>query len=176
MKKKNLLLLSGVFLIITLFTVNAYSREVISINEEWNFSNSVETPRGLGWGASRAGSTVVNLPHTWNSVDFLSDGGYRRGYGSYRKEMEIPIEYKGKRLFLKFEGAGTVATVFVNSSFVGEHKGAYNAFTYEITDLVNYGARNTINVICDNSLKFDVAPRVEILTCMEAFIVTYGLL
>lgn len=158
-KNLNVITVSVILLFVALYSINAQSREVISINEEWNFSNSVETPRGLGWGASRAGSTVVNLPHTWNSVDFLSDGGYRRGYGSYRKEMEIPVEYKGKRLFLKFEGAGTVATVFVNSSFVGEHKGAYNAFTYEITDLVNYGARNTINVICDNSLKFDVAPQ-----------------
>ena len=42
---------------------------------------------------------------------------------------------------------------------MGEHKGAYNAFTYEITDFVKYGENNSINVICDNSMRFDVAPQ-----------------
>ena len=74
-KNLNVITVSVILLFVALYSINAQSREVISINEEWNFSNSVETPRGLGWGASRAGSTVVNLPHTWNSVDFLSDGG-----------------------------------------------------------------------------------------------------
>ena len=148
-----------ILMAIILSSIKAESREIISINSNWNFIDGVETPRGLGWGATQQGSVVVNLPHTWNSADFMAEGGYRRGYGSYRKEMVIPNEYKGKRLFLKFEGAGTVATVFVNSSFVGEHKGAYNAFTYEITDLVKFGTSNSINVICDNSHKFDIAPQ-----------------
>ena len=159
MKNKDLFSLSVVFLVVIFSTANAYSREVKSINANWNFSYGVEIPRGLGWGGSPESSSVVNLPHTWNSVDFMSDGGYRRGCGSYRKDLDIPNVYKGKRLFLKFDGAGTVATVFVNSNFIGEHKGAYNAFSYEITDFVNYGGSNSINVICDNSLKFDVAPQ-----------------
>lgn len=159
MKNKHLKLLCCAFLTVALSAGNAYSRENISINTNWNFSNTIELPRGLGWGGPQQGAIVVNLPHTWNSADFMAEDGYRRGYGSYSKEMEIPAEYKGKRLFLKFDGAGSVATVFVNSNFVGEHKGAYNAFTYEITDLVNYGKSNSINVICDNSLKFDVAPQ-----------------
>ena len=159
MKKLKVITLSGILLFLALNSINAQSREVISINENWNFSNSVETPRGLGWGASRAGLTSVNLPHTWNSTDYLSAGGYRRGVGSYRKNLFISDQYKGKRLFLKFEGVGTVSTVFVNSKFIGEHKGAYNAFTYEITNFVNFGDTNLVNVICDNSLKFDVAPQ-----------------
>jgi beta-galactosidase len=89
----------------------------------------------------------------------MSDGGYRRGYGSYSKDIEIPAEYKGKRIFLWFEGAGSVANVFINSSHLGEHKGGYTAFTYEITDRVNYGKNNIVSVICDNSQRFDLAPQ-----------------
>jgi beta-galactosidase len=159
MKKLKVITLSAILLFIAVYSINAQSREVISINEAWNFSNSMETPRGLGWGRSQAGSTVVNLPHTWNSTDYLSAGGYRRGYGSYRKNLLISDQYKGKRIFLKFEGVGTVSTVFVNSNYIGEHKGAYTAFTYEITNFVNFGDPNIINVICDNSQKFDVAPQ-----------------
>ncbi|MEI6142919.1 MAG: glycoside hydrolase family 2 TIM barrel-domain containing protein [Mariniphaga sp.] len=152
----NSLILIGFILF---FATGVYAREVISINKSWNFMPAIETPGGLGWGTAREAGKIVNLPHTWNSEDFMSDSGYRRGYGSYRKDLEIPVAYKGKRLFLKFEGAGSVANVFINSNHLGEHKGAYNAFTYEITDYAKYGERNIVNVICDNSLRFDVAPQ-----------------
>ena len=153
---KTILILCFVVLIVV---PNSNARDVISINKNWNFNVGVQLPRGLGWGSGRSSSDTVNLPHTWNSNDFMSEDGYYRGYGSYSKVLEIPKEYEGKRLFLKFEGAGTVANVFVNSNHIGEHLGAYNAFTYEITDVVNYGEKNNIGVICDNSQRFDIAPQ-----------------
>ena len=99
------------------------------------------------------------MPHTWNNTDFLSDGGYYRGYGTYSKDLDIPADYKGKRLFLNFEGAGSVAYVFFNSQYLGEHYGAYTAFTFEITDYVKYGEKNNLRVVCDNSARFDLAPQ-----------------
>jgi len=158
--KKNVILSFIVFsLFVFSVTTMTYAREVISINKKWSFASSIELPRGLGWGFGRASSDTVNLPHTWNRSDFMSAGGYRRGYGTYSKRLDIPKDYLGKRLFLKFEGAGTVANVFVNSNHMGEHKGAYNSFVYEITDVVKYGEKNSIAVICDNSQRFDVAPQ-----------------
>jgi len=159
MKRKNLLFLSCIILFVALVTAKVHAREVKSISANWTFKSGIESPVGFGWGRAPELGAPVNLPHTWNREDFMSDRGYRRGYGSYRKELEIPKEYVGKRLFLKFDGAGSVANVFINSNHLGEHKGAYNAFTYEITDYVKYGEKNIVNVICDNSLRFDVAPQ-----------------
>src|SRR5512136_1528488 len=123
----NCILLSGIFT-----TVIASSREVKSINSGWSFSKGMSVSRGFGMDRSQ-NSMIVNLPHTWNNTDFLSDGGYYRGYGTYSKDLDIPADYKGKRLFLNFEGAGSVAYVFFNSRYLGEHYGAYTAFTFEIT-------------------------------------------
>jgi len=139
--------------------VKTFSREVKSINKGWRFSNGIQGGMGFGRGGSQDASGTVDLPHTWNSVDFMSDAGYRRGYGSYSRDLEIPESYKGKRLFLRFEGAGSVASVLINSNFLAEHRGGYTAFTYEITNYVNYGGRNSINVVCDNSQRFDLAPQ-----------------
>jgi beta-galactosidase len=146
-------------LFLGLSLTDSHAREVISINKNWQFTAELATPRGLGWGTGPSRANRVNLPHTWNDIDFMSDGGYRRGYGSYSKDLEIPPDYKGKRLFLRFEGAGSVANVFINSNHLGEHKGAYTAFTYEITAFVNYGGSNSLSVICDNSQRFDLAPQ-----------------
>jgi beta-galactosidase len=159
MKKSSLKTILILCFIVLFFVPYSDAREVISINKNWNFNVGVQLPRGLGWGSGRSSADTVNLPHTWNSADFMSENGFYRGYGSYSRVLEIPKEYKGKRLFLKFEGAGSVANVFVNSNHVGEHSGAYNAFTYEITDVVNYGEKNNIGVICDNSQRFDLAPQ-----------------
>ena len=146
--------------LIGLSTTKLQAREVISINENWQFSEGASSPRGLGWGRGEsAKEKSVNLPHTWNSDDYMNEGGYRRGYGTYSKKLEIVNKYQGKRLFIKFDGAGMVANVFLNSTHLGEHKGAYNAFTYEITDYVNYGQENVVTVICNNEQQFDVAPR-----------------
>ena len=151
-------ILQCLLLVVTCSSVNSYSREVKSINANWNFSKGMPAPRGFGRSGIQE-AQIVNLPHTWNSIDFMSDGGYYRGYGSYSKDLDIPADYKGKRLFLKFDGASSVTNVFFNSNFIGEHKGAYNSFTYEITEFVNYSGKNRISVICDNSLRLDVAPQ-----------------
>lgn len=136
----------------------AQAREVTSIDEGWYFSKGFIKQgliAGKTLGANKLGDPVT-LPHTFNDKDY-TESDYYRGYGTYTKTLSIPEDYIGKRVFLKFEGAGTVADVVVNSTFVGEHKGAYNAFTFEITDFIKAGD-NSLQVICSNAPNFEVAP------------------
>src|SRR5665648_402984 len=89
--KNNVILNFLVFsLFVFSFTTMTFARDVISINKNWNFTAGIEIPKGLGWGSPPEAPNIIDLPHTWNRADFMSDGGYRRGYGSYRKEMDIP--------------------------------------------------------------------------------------
>ncbi|MBP5720775.1 MAG: hypothetical protein J6W82_06885, partial [Bacteroidales bacterium] len=146
-----------------LLSASVDAREVISMNETWNFTPTRSTGGGRWGGFARGGAggsqqQVVNLPHTWNAADFMNDAGYRRGYGTYSKQFDVPDEYRGKRVFLQFEGAGSQATVMVNGKIVGEHKGPYNTFTFEITDNLRIGTANSLTVICDNEQTFDIAP------------------
>ena len=146
------------FFIFGLLAMAVQARNVSSLNQEWQFRKGTF---GV-WGVYPniyvpKGEKVVNLPHTYNDEDFMNDGGYYRGEGSYMKEIDVPESWKGKRIFVKFEGAGSVANVQVNWVQVGEHKGAYNAFTFELTDYLTYGQKNYLLVTCDNSHRFDVA-------------------
>ena len=148
----------ALFLIIAMLAMVVQARDVTSLNQEWQFKKGTF---GI-WGVFPdimvpKGEKVVNLPHTYNAEDFLNDAGYYRGEGSYMKEIEVPESWKGKRIFVKFEGAGSVANVQVNWNQVGQHKGAYNAFTYEITDYLTYGIKNYLLVTCDNTHRYDVA-------------------
>lgn len=130
------------------------------LNEGWGFSREVVKARGVFPTITIPDTdTIVNLPHSWNSADYLSQN-YYRGIGTYVKRIVIPESKQGRRFFLRFEGASQVATVFVNNRYVGEHRGAYTAFCLEITDAIQWGRENNISVFVDNSHRFDVAPQM----------------
>ena len=128
-------------------------RKDILLNKNWKFRFSHQVDKNS--------SRRVDLPHTWNTEDALSGKtDYTRGIGNYEKSLYIEPEWEGKRLFLRFEGANSVANVFVNHRHVGEHRGGYGAFIFEITDLVKYGEQNPVLVRVNNGEQLDVMPLV----------------
>lgn len=144
-----------IYLVAMLLSVlNLYAeRNIICLNENWSFRFSHQVNKGF---AKR-----VDLPHTWNAQDALSGKvDYKRGIGNYEKKNFIKPEYQGKRLFLRFEGVNTVASVFVNRKYAGEHRGGYGAFVIEITDKVDYGKENSVLVRVNNAEQLDVMPLV----------------
>lgn len=78
--------------------------------------------------------------------------------GNYMRRLYIPADWASKRLFLRFDGVQTVADVFVNGYHVGEHRGGFTAFTFEITGRVKFGAENRLLVVVSNTFQNDVLP------------------
>lgn len=70
----------------------------------------------------------------------------------------FPESMKGKRIFLRFEGVGSCAEVYINGYLAGTHKGAYSAFACEISGQVKFGQENEIIVKADNTARPDVIP------------------
>lgn len=129
-------------------------RQDYLLDSGWKFRFSHQVERGT--------EIQVSLPHTWNAPDALSGKlDYKRGLGNYERKLYIAPEWKGKRLFLRFEGVNSVATVFMNGKCLGEHKGGYSAFVFEITDCVTYGKENTLWVRVSNAERLDVMPLVR---------------
>jgi beta-galactosidase len=127
-------------------------RKKIPLNEGWQFSFVNDVYR-------ESVNKVVSLPHSWNADEVMNDKTrYQRTNGVYRKRLRIDPSWADKRLFLYFEGAGSVADVFVNKRFVGEHKGGYTAFCFEITRFIHPGRDNDINVMVSNTYRLDVLP------------------
>ncbi|MBQ9138791.1 MAG: beta-galactosidase [Alistipes sp.] len=128
----------------------AQAREVYILNNSWRLFFKEEN--------SSDNARFVNLPHTWNT-DALSEGGsLRQTTAYYRRTLFVPSQWQGKRLFLRFGGVMSVADVFVNGGYVGNHKGGRTAFTFEITDKVQYGSENTLLVEVSNAYRSDVLP------------------
>lgn len=88
---------------------------------------------------------------------------FYEGVGYYRKKFTFPENMEGKRIFLRFEGVGSYAEVYINGYLAGTHKGAYSAFACEISSQVKFGKENEIIVKADNSSRPDVIPTNHIL-------------
>ena len=128
-------------------------RQVVSLDEDWQFRFSHSVEKGV--------YDRVDLPHTWNAGDALSGKpDYKRGIGNYRKTITVPDDWKGKRVFIRFEGVNNVADMFVNGCHAGRHKGGYGAFTFDLTDGLRYGAENTFLVRVSNAENLEIMPLV----------------
>ena len=105
----------------------------------------------------------VNLPHTWNVPDG-QDGGanYYRGACWYRKRFTLDDTlvnaFGGRGLFLKFDGAFSVAEVWVNGQRLGEHRGGFAAFVFDATPALKPGGDNVIAVKVSNAFDPFVPP------------------
>lgn len=137
-----------VLLALLLAAPAAWSREVYDIGRGWKF-----------YTVDRRDSAWVDLPHTWNTADAaVGRRDYYRGAGNYFRYLEAPAAWRGKRVFIRFYGAGTVADLMVNGRHAGEHRGGNNAFEFEITRLLDYGGKNLLWVVVNNAVRLDVLP------------------
>ena len=108
---------------------------------------------------------TLNLPHDWAvELPFVHDEeqnshGFKplgRRYpetsvGWYRREFEIPAADAGKRIAVEFDGAFRDVIVFVNGCFIGRNNNGYAPFRFDLTDFLNYGAKNYIVARVDAS-------------------------
>jgi beta-galactosidase len=107
----------------------------------------------------------LNLPHDWAvELPFVRDEalqghGYKplgRRYpetsvGWYRRSFDIPGDDRGRRIVLEFDGAFRDALIFVNGYFIGRNNNGYAPFRFDISDFLNYGAKNFVVVRMDAS-------------------------
>lgn len=138
----------------------AEAREVTPFNNGWEFKKGPFPTDAMQTAARwNADWEQVNVPHTWNADDMQKKtNSFYAGGAYYRKHYVFPESLEGKRLFLRFEGVGACAEVYVNGYLVGTHKGAYSAFVCEIGSQVRLGEENEIVVKADNAARPDVIP------------------
>jgi hypothetical protein len=118
----------------------------------WDFR--IDAGRGAGdW-------TRIRVPSCWEQEGFSAyyygtqgrgkpddDPIIPRERGEYRTEFLAPARWRGQRVRIVFEGAMTDTTVRINGQPAGAtHQGGFYRFHYDITSLVKFGAKNSLEV------------------------------
>lgn len=134
-------------------TLPLVAREVYDLDKEWKINKGFESalePRN---------SQKIDLPHTWNTKDAMfGDTDYYRGMYCYSKMLRCGEDLFGKRIFLRIGAAQTIADVYIDNRFVGQHKGGYTAFVYELTDYIQLGKEHRLDIRVSNPQTMDIAP------------------
>lgn len=141
----------------------------IYINDDWRFTSKFNEAL-LDDTYEVANLAQVRLPHACQELPFhyFDELEYQMVSG-YRKLLNVPSEWQGKRVFLTFEGVAHVCEVFLNGEKIGEHRCGYTAFTIEISQQLRYGEDNLLVVKVDSRECVNVPPFGHVIDYM-----TYG--
>ncbi len=134
------------------------SRTVLPINRNWRFHPAKLEGAHLPSFDDAAFESVV-IPHTniklpWHNFD---DKDYEF-VSTYRRHFRCPASAKGKRVFVDFEGVMTASTVWINGVPLGEYKGGFTPFSFELTPHLHQDAENVLVVQVDSTERPDIPP------------------
>ncbi len=141
--------------------INTSSRDLISLNGEWN---AIIDPTGIGeWRQvwleeqpekktdffeySFEGGPTLKVPGDFNSQ--MCELTYFEGVVWYKKQFNYSLQ-KGKRLFLHFGAVNYLADVYLNGEKIGSHEGGFTPFQFEITDKIKNGINSIIVKVNNN--------------------------
>lgn len=130
----------------------------IYLNDGWKFTERYEDAlRKLDYDDGKMVS--VRLPHTCKETPFhYFDEHIYQMVSGYRRKIEVPREWKGKRVILTIDGAAHESEVFVNGEKAGEHHCGYTAFSIDITQMLEYGKENLLTVKVDSREELNLPP------------------
>jgi beta-galactosidase len=128
------------------------------LNHNWLYREQAQ-PGATATVFSDAGFKRVTIPHTnkllpWHGFD---DKEYEF-VSVYRRHFKLPVETKDARVFVDFGGVMTAATVWINGRRLGEYRGGYTPFSFELTPHLNWKGDNVLAVEVDSTERKDIPP------------------
>ena len=139
------------------------------INSQWTFNYFPGSIADKGFEAPGFDDSkwpAISIPHTWSTYEttrelhpFIrnpseNDNPYWwMGWGWYRKHFSITVNYSGRKVFVEFEGVQKYCKVWLNGKYLGDHKGGYGSFDFDITNVVKPGEDNLLAVAVNNRQK-----------------------
>ena len=154
-------------------TVRSPLQEVISLRGTWDFSADPSgSARIQGWmnpGAVWPGLRSITVPGCWEAQGVGKPGAsvtwdchwdcgqmalrtVYMGSAWYRRAVDIPKTWQGKRVWLKIGGVRAQGWFWVNGRFVSHLNNYCGTYKYDITDLVSPGKGAVVVALVRNDL------------------------
>jgi len=160
-------------------------RVEMSLQDGWRFKLGPESVTELQTEPD-ATWTTVSVPHTWNRVGYYKDAPAShintaqnivttQGVGWYKLVFTPPANVEGMESFLQFDAASRIATVWLNGTMLGTHRGGFSRFRLHSTAALKPGQQNTLTVKVDNTKPALGSSTADVLPLTGDFFVYGGL-
>ncbi len=125
-------------------------------NDDWLFHRG-QVSEGEKGGVPGTQWQNVQIPHDWSiegpfSDEWASATAYLPGgIGWYKKSFIAPATWRGKKVFVNFDGVYKNSQVWINGHYLGKRPNGFVAFEYDLSSYLNIGGKNLIAVKADHS-------------------------
>lgn len=128
-------------------------RKEILFNNDWLF---IDEKVPLNTAEERF--QTVDLPHSNKLFKHHNiDNQAYQFISTYRKNFDIQKPTDGSLVILQFDGVMLACEVYLNGVPIGEHKGGFINFEFDLTEFLVDG-RNTVDVYVDSNERKDIPP------------------
>lgn len=128
-------------------------RTVLALNDGWLF-----LPEQVDDSTPDSRFEPVTLPHANVVLPHRNfDNAEYQFISTYRRRFPAPELAPGQRLFVDFEGAMLASTVYLNGVRLGEYRGGFTPFSFDLTDSLVPG-ENLLTVHLDSRERPDIPP------------------
>ncbi len=165
-----------IFIVLFLLAQQSQSsnREVLLLDKDWLFIQK-DVKNGEAINLNDSEWEKVRVPHDWairgnfdmnidmQSVQVIEDGEKMAklrtgrtgalpcfGIGWYRKVLPVINADQDKRVFIEFDGAMSLAKIYLNGEYIGEWPYGYSSFSFELTKYLKFGKDNILAVRLEN--------------------------
>lgn len=134
------------------------SRMVFDLGGVWDFQTAGADSWPEAWAQGPLPEPMtMAVPASYN--DQKDDVNLRAHYGwaVYQRTFTVPGQVTGQRLWLRFGAVTHTAQVWLDGEKLGEHKGGFLPFEFEITSRAAAG-EHRLTVAVDNRVDFSTLP------------------
>ncbi|PKM51810.1 MAG: beta-galactosidase [Firmicutes bacterium HGW-Firmicutes-7] len=134
------------------------SRVIRPLNMQWQFTPSFELSY-IQKDYNLEHFETVSLPHANQEIPYnYFDEKIYQFVSCYRKYFLIDKRHKDQWVYIDFEGVMTYAQVYINGIYLGEHKGGYTPFSFDLTPYLSFTSENILVVMVDSTEREDIPP------------------
>ncbi|POY38966.1 beta-glucuronidase [Solitalea longa] len=123
----------------------------------WNTDKQVNKTEKKEHGYSD--KNTLQVPGDWNHQEQRFE--YYEGTVWYKKSFDYKKQAASNRVFIYFGAVNYKADVYLNGKKLGEHKGGFTPFNFEIPDTLLKGTDNFLVVKVDNKRYADEVPTLN---------------
>ena len=130
-----------------------------NLNGDWDFRfDDANVGEREKWYQSFQGTRKITVPFAYETkMSGIEDEAVHENVWYSRVLCVDDKKLQDNRYILHFEGAAVYSKVYLNDEFIGEYKGAYNRFSFDITDVVNK-KNNVLVVELDSTERPEIPP------------------
>ena len=134
--------------------VRENARKALNFNTGWKYIFS-DISEAKNTGYDDSGAAGITLPHYREKYDqyTIDRDAFERmqTVNWYRRHFSLPESCAGGRVSVEFNGGGQINRIYVNGDYVGEARGHFTHFTFDITDYIAFGPYDNVIAVQVNS-------------------------